>query len=220
MERRQDGIRRLIGLLTGARQTGDETAGPGERGRRLTRRLRWLSGALIWLGMLAGGLGVYSYPPLDDMPWILLLGAGGGAALWLLGVAAVLLTRRMGLHDHGALELLGPMAALGLLVLCAGGTAALNGALDPHGVEAYETAVVAKITSRTGGNHGGSKSSTLQVADFRPGREGQTLGLAAPEVFDKVKKGDKVIVLAGRGLLDWWLEGVRMPDEAQQTEDP
>ena len=98
--------------------------------------------------------------------------------------------------------------ALALLVLGAGGTAAANGALDPHGAEAYRTRVVAKDTSRSAQ---GPTSAVLRVEDFRPGHEGEVLSLSPGEVFGKVQVGDPIIVLAGRGLVDWWFAGLRRP---------
>jgi hypothetical protein len=50
----------------------------------------------------------------------------------------------------------------------------------------------------------------LRVEDFRPGHEGQVLNLSPGELFDKVSEGDKVTVLAGRGLIDWWFAGLQL----------
>lgn len=169
---------------------------------------RMVASLLIGVGLAAAGLGLHTYPPLDSYPWrLLLLGAGTGVGLWLLCLAVALAVRRLRAKRSHAV-LFRPMVALALLVVGAGGTAAANGALDPHGARAYETRVVAKVTSRSAQ---GPTSAVLRVEDFRPGHEGEVLSLSPGEVFEAVKEGDPILVLAGRGLVDWWLAGLRRP---------
>ncbi len=49
------------------------------------------------------------------------------------------------------------------------------------------------------------------MEDFRPGREGDQLTFSTGELFYQIDEGDRIIIVAGRGLLDWWYDDVRLP---------
>jgi len=57
---------------------------------------------------------------------------------------------------------------------------------------------------------GSGKSLHVSVADWREGHAGETLSfqLFEPAVFQRLEKGDTVIVVAGPGLFGWWLREV------------
>lgn len=177
--------------------------------------LRWRLTAWVLglLGIVAGALGLHFYTPLDDLALMPAIGAAVGVGLWLLCVVAALVCKRLGVHDYPVLRLFDAWTALALLMVGVGATTVLNGALDPHGLEGHDVVVISRHSSSGGGTHGG-RSYGVKIADFRGGHEGQTLDLSVSEaMYRRIKEGDKLVLMAGPGLVDWWHSGVRMPGE-------
>lgn len=180
----------------------------------MNKLVRMVSGGVAFIGLCIGGFGMTIYEPLDGYPWrILVYGAGLGVVLILLLFGMALAVRRFITQAFPLRALLNPFPALALLVVGCGVMATINGVLDFQEPQVYETVVVSKD------QRGGSNSAAwFKIRDFRPGREDELLTVAPGELFDQVNEGDRIIVVAGRGLIEWWLEGIRLPEQPHQLQ--
>ena len=125
-------------------------------------------------------------------------------AMVLVGFVAVrIVLGRAGLWNaDGAWKML-LLPSLGPAILGAGAMVLANGALDPQELEQHTVAIVDKHVSGAGSD----RSLHLEVEDWRDGRTGQTLKFQfyEPDVFERLKKGDSAVLVAGPGLFGWWL---------------
>ena len=180
----------------------------------MSKYVQMVSGAVACIGLCFGGLGMTLYKPLDGYPWrILGYGAGLGVVLILLALGIALAVRRSVAQELPLRALLNPLLALALLVVGCGVMATLNGVLDFQGPQEHETVVVSK--DQRGGSN---RAAWLKVRDFRPGREGELLTVSQGELFDQVSEGDRIIVVAGPGLIEWWLEEIRLVEQPHQSQ--
>lgn len=185
----------------------------------MNKLVQMVSGAMAFVGLCFGGLGMTLYKPLDGFPWrILVYGAGLGVVLILIVLGITLAVRQFVTKTFPLRALLTPLPALALLALGCGVMATVNGVLDFQGPQEHETVVVSK--DQRGGSN---RAAWLKVRDFRPGREGELLTVSHGELFDQASEGDRIIVVAGPGLIEWWLEEIRLaeqPHQLQSSPDP
>lgn len=184
-------------------------------GPSLTRLVSSAAGAVAFLGLCLGAIGMTVYEPLAPYPWKLLTyGAGFGGLLMLLLVGAALAFKRFVMPAFPLRALLSPLP-LSMFLLGLGTMAALNGILGSRELQEYETVVVKK--EQRDGKDG---AAWFKVKDFRPGHRDELLPLSPHELFHEVNEGDRIVVVVGRGLVEWWLEGVHLAEPNPRPTPP
>ncbi len=163
---------------------------------------------LAGTGLLAAGSGYY--PPLEYL--FLALGFFGGGVVGL--VLAILARKNVELSSPTQLAEVFLVGPLGVAVLGLGAIMFANGALDPHELVEARVQVVNKWRSGSGGNDG----SHIEVTDWRVERQGKTVSFQVwePDLYARTVKGSDVVLVAGPGLISWWLKDLRAVPPIQE----